>query len=235
MNTIKHSFFCQSIDAGYLSPEESNHAVRVLRLKMGDKITLVDGKGRLAEAEIQDADKRKTRFRIVSEIQKEASSRYLHIAIAPTKNMDRFLFFIEKAIEIGVEEITPVRTSNSERKVLNSDKVQKNAISALKQSGNLFFPKINELTDLQLFLNRGFEQQQLFIAHCESDSDKIELKNEIGTKKNIVILVGPEGDFTPEEISFAKEKNFTPVSLGESRLRTETAGIVACHTVNIIS
>lgn len=217
-----------------MSEEESNHAVRVLRLKEGQDITIVDGKGQSVIAEITNANKKKLGFNIKESYKEEFPKRHIHIAIAPTKNMDRFSFFVEKVIEIGIEKITPIRTKNSERKVLNIEKVRKNAISALKQSGNLFLPEIEELTDYQDFISNKIEKAQCFIAHCEEDGEKKELKNEIDLEKNVVILIGPEGDFTPEEINLAKQNTFLPVSLGASRLRTETAGIVACHTVNII-
>jgi len=235
MYTAKHTFFCQSIDKGILSSDESNHAVRVLRLTEGNKISLIDGKGRIAIGEIRAANKKELLFKIIESQQLSLKANQIHIAIAPTKNMDRFSFFIEKVIEIGVNQITPVLTFNSERKVLNIDKVRKNAISALKQSGNLFLPEIDELTSFKDFICNQSNHNQRFIAHCDEDVQKIELKKALDTQKNVVILVGPEGDFTTEEINLAKQNKFTPVSLGESRLRTETAGIVACHTVNLIA
>jgi 16S rRNA (uracil1498-N3)-methyltransferase len=235
MYTAKHTFFCQSIDQGILSSDESNHAVRVLRLIEGNKITLIDGKGRTAIGEITVANKKQLQYKIIESKQLSLKESQIHIAIAPTKNMDRFSFFIEKVIEIGVSRITPILTFNSERKVLNIDKVRKNAISALKQSGNLFLPEIDELTSYKDFICNQSNHNQRFIAHCDNDNQKIELKKTLDTRKNVVILVGPEGDFTTEEINLAKQNNFTPVSLGESRLRTETAGIVACHTVNLLA
>lgn len=234
MYTVKHTFFCDSIEEGYLSEEESNHAIRVLRLKEGQGIKIVDGKGQSAIAEIVTANKKKLGFNVKESYKEIPPSRHIHIAIAPTKSMDRFSFFIEKVIEIGIEKITPLRTKNSERKELKIEKIRKNAIGALKQSGNLFLPKIEELTDYQDFISNKNENAQCFIAHCEEDGEKKELKNEIDVKKNVIILIGPEGDFTPEEINLAKKNTFLPVSLGSNRLRTETAGIVACHTINII-
>ncbi|NOQ70734.1 MAG: 16S rRNA (uracil(1498)-N(3))-methyltransferase [Crocinitomix sp.] len=235
MYTAKHTFFCQSLDGGILSEEESNHAVRVLRLQEGNTITLIDGKGQTALGEITVANKKQLHFNITERQQLPARPNQIHIAIAPTKNMDRFSFFIEKVIEIGIDRITPIITVNSERKVLNEEKVRKNAISALKQSGNLFLPKIDDLTTFKEFISDQSNHNQRFIAHCDSDTDKIELKQAVDPKKNVVILIGPEGDFTLEEINLAKQNKFNPVSLGESRLRTETAGIVACHTVHLIS
>ncbi len=235
MYTAKHTFFCESLDEGVLSSDESNHAVRVLRLQEGNTITLIDGKGQTALGEITAANKKQLQFKIIERNQLAVRKNQIHIAIAPTKNMDRFSFFIEKVIEIGVDRITPILTVNSERKTLNADKVRKNAISALKQSGNLFLPEIDDLTSYKDFISNQNNHNQRFIAHCDNDNDKIELKQALDPQKNIVILIGPEGDFTLEEINLAKQNNFNPVSLGNSRLRTETAGIIACHTVHLIS
>lgn len=234
MYTVKHSFFCPSIEDLVLSPEESNHAVRVLRLKIGDLITVIDGKGRTAEATITNDNKKQVGFSVNAIKEQKKRHPNVHIAIAPTKNMDRFSFFVEKVIEIGVETITPILTKNSERKVINIEKLRKNAVSAMKQSGNLFLPKINEMVKIEAFLSSQQNDAQLFIAHCDDDEQKMELKNRINDEKNVVILIGPEGDFTLEEIKLAKQNSFEAVSLGESRLRTETAGIIACHTVTII-
>lgn len=235
MSTAKHTFFCPEIDQGYLTEDESNHAVRVLRLKENDYINLIDGKGKFAHARIIHADKRKLGFEIESKKFQEKNKSSIHIAIAPTKSLDRFNFFIEKAIEIGVNRITPIRTSNSERKQLNSEKIEKHAISAMKQSGNYYLPKLDEMIDFNTFIQAQDNKNQRFIAHCESDDKKVELKSQVDPLKDTLILIGPEGDFTKEEINLAKENHFLPVSLGENRLRTETAGIVACLTLTILS
>lgn len=235
MYSAKHRFFCNSFEVGCLSEEESNHAVRVLRLTEGDEITLIDGQGGLALAKITLANKKKLEFNVCEQNKVTNRTGYIHIAIAPTKNLDRFTFFVEKAIEIGVDRISPVLSKNSERKVLNTEKLIKGAISAIKQSGHLFLPIIDEITHFEQFVKSDQAKNQRFIAHCDSDTEKKLFKSAINPEKNVVILIGPEGDFTPEEIILAKQNHFIPVSLGESRLRTETAGIVACHTVNIIS
>lgn len=234
MSTLKHTFFCPSISLGILSEDESNHAVRVLRLQNGNEITLIDGKGRRTIAKITNADRKKLEFSILADFQAPPPKTNIHIAIAPTKNLDRFAFFLEKVVEIGVQEITPILTKNSERKVLSPDKIEKYALTALKQSGNLFLPVLNELVSFKSFMEMNHSTVQCLIAHCDEDNQKVELKNVVLPEKNVLILIGPEGDFTKEEVNLAKQKNFTPVSLGESRLRTETAGIVACHTVVII-
>jgi 16S rRNA (uracil1498-N3)-methyltransferase len=208
--------------------------VRVLRLQNGNEITLIDGKGRRTIAKITNADRKKLEFSILADFQAPLPKTNIHIAIAPTKNLDRFAFFLEKVVEIGVQEITPILTKNSERKVLSHDKIEKYALTALKQSGNLFLPVLNELVSFKSFMEMNHSTSQCLIAHCDEDNQKVELKNVVLPEKNVLILIGPEGDFTKEEVNLAKQKNFTPVSLGESRLRTETAGIVACHTVIII-
>ncbi len=234
MYTAKHTFFCQSITAKCLSEDESNHAIRVLRLKEGNEITVIDGNGTTATATISLANKKRLEFEILQTHTETRKEQYIHIVIAPTKNMDRFSFFLEKTIEIGIDRITPILCKNSERKNLNIEKLRKAAVSAVKQSGQLFLPQVDDLMTIEHFMESDINDSQRFIAHCEEDQEKCALKNEINTKKNVVILIGPEGDFTNEEINLAKQNSFQPVSLGESRLRTETAGIVACHTVNII-
>lgn len=235
MSTAKHTFFCEQIESGFLSEEESNHAIRVLRLKEQEQIKLIDGKGQSAQARIIDPNKKRVQFQVDSIRTHQKPKQELRIVIAPTKNMDRFSFFVEKVIEIGIERISPVITSNSERKNLNIDKVRKGAIAALKQSGNYFLPQIDDLVTIQHVFNDSSGNHHRYIAHCEDDENKTALKTVLPTDKKVEILIGPEGDFTKEEIILAKENGYLPVSLGESRLRTETAGIVACHTVNIIS
>lgn len=235
MSTEKHTFFCEDLNFGVLNEDESAHASRVLRLSNGDRITIVNGKGRSVLAEITSINKKEVGFEIIKEYQTNAHPLHVHIGIAPTKNIDRFTFFLEKVTEMGIEEISPILSSNSERKIVKIDKLQKGMISAIKQSGNLFLPELNELTDIQSFLVQDFGNSQKFIAHCMDSDNKSELKNVINSKENIVILIGPEGDFTAEEVNFALQQGFKPISLGNSRLRTETAGILACHTVYLSS
>lgn len=234
MYTVKHHFFCPNIGEETLSEEESNHAVRVLRLKEGDHISVMDGNGKKAIAVIELANKKSLKFRILESTQEQRRNSHIHIAIAPTKNLDRYFFFLEKAMEIGVDQITPILAKNSERKIISQEKSLKAAITAMKQSGNLFLPKIDEMIRIEDFFQLDFNGSQQFIAHCESDETKKELKDEVKPQKKVVILIGPEGDFTSEEIKLAKQNKFESVSLGDSRLRTETAGIVACHTVIVI-
>ena len=231
MSEAKHTFFCPDLNYGVLNEEESAHAIRVLRLKEGDHIKVVNGRGQMILAKITSADKREVGFEFMSSLHNETNRLNLHIAIAPTKNIDRFSFFLEKVTEMGIAEVTPIITRTSERKILKVDKLQKGMISAIKQSGNLFLPKLNDLTDFETFLDNQSDISQKFIAHCQEDSLKKPLKELILPEEKNLILIGPEGDFLSEEVILAQEKGFKSVSLGNARLRTETAGILACHTV----
>lgn len=234
MKTTKHTFFCEDLSVGHLSEEESHHAFRVLRLKQGQHITIIDGKGTSVIAEIIESSKKTLNFKVLDTTFKEEVSPSIHIAIAPTKSMDRFEFFLEKATELGISEITPLLCKNSERKVIKQDRLEKIVMSAVKQSGNLYLPKVTPLTHFNDFIKQNNLGNAKFIAHCEDDSSKNQLKDLLVNQKNICILIGPEGDFTKEEIILAKENEFKPVALGHTRLRTETAGIIACHTVKLI-
>jgi 16S rRNA (uracil1498-N3)-methyltransferase len=214
-----------------LSSEESKHICKVLRKKDGDTLNFTDGKGNLLIAKIMTADSRKTRVSIVEKQQKEKQHNYyLHIAIAPTKNMDRFEWFLEKACEIGIDEITPIICSRSERKVLKTERCNRILLSAMKQSLKFHLPKLNEAITLKDFLKQDFEGAK-YIAHCEEEN-KTELRKERKEQRTL-ILIGPEGDFSPNEIEMALQNQFKAVSLGKTRLRTETAGIVAVHTLNL--
>jgi 16S rRNA (uracil1498-N3)-methyltransferase len=216
-----------------LSAEESKHATKVLRKKEGDILNFTDGKGGFYKAEITLADSRKCRLKIVSSDQKEKQHNYhLHIAIAPTKNMDRFEWFLEKTTEIGIDEITPIICSRSERKVIKTERGNRILLSAMKQSLKHHLPKLNNAVTLKDFLKQDFNGTK-YIAHCE-DGEKNELKT-VSKAEKTLILIGPEGDFSPKEIELALKNQCKAVSLGTSRLRTETAGIVAVHTINIIS
>ncbi len=214
-----------------LSAEESKHATKALRKKEGDILNFTDGKGGLYKAELTLADSRKCRLKIVSSEQKEKQHNYhLHIAIAPTKNMDRFEWFLEKATEIGIDEITPIICNRSERKVIKKERGKRILLSAMKQSLKFYLPKLNEAISLNDFIKEDHEGIK-YIAHCE-DIEKKDLKTVNKTEKTI-ILIGPEGDFNQNEINLALQNQFKAVSLGKSRLRTETAGIIAIHTINI--
>jgi 16S rRNA (uracil1498-N3)-methyltransferase len=202
-----------------------------LRKKEDDILNFTDGKGGFYKAEITVADSRKCRLQIVSSEQKEKQHNYyLHIAIAPTKNMDRFEWFLEKATEIGIDEITPIICEHSERKIIKKERCNRILLSAMKQSLKFYLPKLNEAITLKDFLKQDFEGNK-YIAHCE-EGNKTELRVE-NIEPRTLILIGPEGDFSTSEIEIALQNQFKAVSLGTSRLRTETAGIVAVHTINI--
>jgi 16S rRNA (uracil1498-N3)-methyltransferase len=230
-------FFAPDINSPQviLSPEESAHCVRVLRLNEGEKVQLIDGKGGLYEAVVAEPDARRCMIEIIGTRQIHRTRDYtLHIAIAPTKNMDRFEWFVEKSVEIGVDTITPLLCQRSERRVLKTDRLHKLIISTMKQAMVLHQPVLNELTDYKKFMTGlpvSFKNR--LIAHCE-DTERKTLKDTLMPLSDVVVLIGPEGDFSPEEIKGAADKGFTPVTLGPNRLRTETAGIVACHAINLL-
>ena len=223
-NSFKQFFF---------SPEESKHIAKVLRKKEGDILHITNGKGYLFEAEILIANPRKCKAQIVSE-KKSIPKRYsLHLAVAPTKMNDRYEWFLEKATEIGVDEITPIICDRSERKVIKKERMERVLQSAMKQSLQTTLPKLNPAISYKEFMAQQMEGLK-FIAHCD-EGEKMELKRRAAADKDVTILIGPEGDFTPDEIRLSKENGFVPVSLGINRLRTETAAIVACTTIAIIN
>lgn len=231
-----HLFYTPDINEKIysLNEEESKHCMRVLRLQKDDKINLIDGKGGLYTARIIDTNPKKCILEVL-DYKQEYGKRdfYLHIAIAPTKNISRFEWFLEKATEIGIDEITPLLCEHSERKIIKPDRLNKVITAAVKQSLKAYHPKLNVLTKFSDFISANNKGEK-YIAHCE-ENEKRNLKDICKSKTDIVILIGPEGDFSPKEIKQAQENNFTEISLGNSRLRTETAGIVACHTINIIN
>ncbi len=209
---------------------ESRHIVKVLRKKEGDTLYITNGNGKLFTAKILFANDKKCSVQIIKvDDKKKPWNYYLHIAIAPTKNNDRLEWFLEKATEIGIDEITPIICKHSERKVVKEERLEKVIVSAMKQSLKFHLPKLNPAISYSNFIQQEFEGD-LFIAHCE-ETDKKSLKNELKPQQNITLLIGPEGDFSSKEIEIALSHNFIPVSLGESRLRTETAGIVATQSI----
>lgn len=213
--------------------EESRHIVKVLRKRDGDKIQITNGSGYLFTSEITFAAERKCEVKIIEEQFFEPSDYYLHLAVAPTKMNDRYEWFLEKATEIGIHEITPLICEHSERTNFKADRFEKILQSAMKQSLQYYMPKLNEPVAYNIFVN-DTPDGQLFIAHCE-EADKKLLKTEIKPKRRITILIGPEGDFSTKEIQLALQKNYVPVSLGNTRLRTETAAIVAAHSVAFVN
>ncbi|MFV0554238.1 MAG: 16S rRNA (uracil(1498)-N(3))-methyltransferase [Mangrovibacterium sp.] len=229
-----HLFYTPDISGNtYTLPEEeSKHAVRVLRMQVGDRLQLIDGKGGFYEAIVSEANPKRCTIEVQSKEENYAQRKhYLHIAVAPTKNIDKIEWFLEKATEIGIDEITPILCDHSERKVIKDDRLEKIIISAMKQSYKAFLPKLNPLTPLRELLKGNFSGGK-FIAHCY-DEERNPLKTALNQQANL-ILIGPEGDFSENEVQEALENGFKPVSLGESRLRTETAALVACHTAALM-
>jgi 16S rRNA (uracil1498-N3)-methyltransferase len=231
-------FYCPTItgNEAVLSPGESAHCIRVLRLSKGDNIMLIDGRGGLFEACITVPDPKQCTMEILRSVDHGKNRNFsLHIAIAPTKNIDRFEWFVEKAVEIGIDTITPLLCQRSERRILKTDRLHKLVLSTMKQAVVPYQPVINELTDLRTFLTTNNNHPGYhFIAHC-AETERKSLKSAVITGSDVIVLIGPEGDFSPEEIKLASDNNFIPVTLGPNRLRTETAGVVACHTVTLLN
>lgn len=219
------------INTPFLDPEESRHAVKVLRLIAGKTITVTNGKGSLFECEIEEAHHKKTTLNILKETKISPSPTYRHIAIAPTKNLDRLEWFVEKAVEFGVDELSFILCQNSERKVLKTERLFKKAISAMKQSIKAYMPKINDLQKLKSFIETC-DAEAKHIAYVDfSNPDKLSANIQAG--QNNLVLIGPEGDFDEKEVTMALNAGFNKVSLGDARLRTETAGLAAVHLLNI--
>lgn len=217
-----------------LDETESKHCVRVLRLEKGDQITLVDGRGGFYTAEITYPNPKRCMVDVIKSEQNFGLRKFqVHIAIAPTKSIERIEWFLEKATEIGISRITPLLCQHSERKEIKNERLEKVIISAMKQSLKAYLPQLDPLTKFSDFISQPFDGQK-FIAHCDEQHRDL-LKKMVVLNQNYLILIGPEGDFSSEEIEMAIQAGFQPVSLGESRLRTETAGVVACHTFNLLN
>ena len=249
-----HIFYAPEVANGVmeLPQEEAGHAIRVLRMKEDDELTLTDGQGKFYDAQITLASSKHCQFRINSEYaDSKLWSGNIHIAIAPTKNMDRMEWAAEKMTEIGMDEMSLVNCTNSERRAIKTERLEKIVVSAMKQSHKAFKPVINELIPFKEFIKQEFEGQK-FIAHCYNPEDidmgaegKVQPKNEsrldihlsdrnflgdqLNEDEHTVVLIGPEGDFSVDEVKQAISAGFMPISLGESRLRTETAALVAVH------
>ena len=214
-----------------LSEEESKHAVRVLRLAVGDAVQLLDGRGGHYQAEIAEANPKRCQLRITHHEAVAPRSYFTHIAVAPTKNLDRMEWFVEKAVEIGVERISFLRCARSERRELKLERLEKIVISALKQSGQAWLPQLDALQDYAAFVASAAPETS-FIAHLE-EGERTALAQVAGTGPGCCVLIGPEGDFTPGEISQALSRGIRPVTLGASRLRTETAALAAVFTAQL--
>ncbi len=213
--------------------EESKHIVKVLRKSVGDDLHITNGKGWFFIAEITLADIKNCIATITSKTFKPERKYNVHIAVAPTKMNDRYEWFLEKATEIGIDTITPIICDHSERKVIKIDRFEKILQSAMKQSLHYYMPKLNNAISFKEFVKQEFTGQK-FIAHCE-ETDKKSFKKELQPNEDVLILIGPEGDFSVKEIKQALQNGFIPVTLGETRLRTETAAIVACHSIAFVN
>lgn len=217
-----------------LSEEESKHAIRVLRLAVGGQIHLVDGRGGLYTATIVDAHPKRTVLEIIAvHLDFERRPYHLHIAIAPTKNIDRVEWFLEKATEIGIDEITPIICERSERKEVKIERLNKVMVAAMKQSLKAYLPKLNEAISYNSFLNQELGGHKL-IAHC-GDGDKTYINQTILPTNHCLVLIGPEGDFSTSEIGKAESKGFQSITLGDARLRTETAALASCIEVALLN
>lgn len=219
-------------EIAFFSDEERMHAIRVLRIKEGEKVLITNGKGWLFEAIIQLINVKKTEARITSKTYAPRSRDfYLHLAVAPTKNINRYEWFLEKACEIGVDEITPLITAHSERQKINHERLERILIAAMKQSQTATLPRLNAPCNIAAFLSQKRDGQK-FAGYCGAQT-KGELFDLIREKEPVTILIGPEGDFSDEEIVLLEQNGYLLISMGTQRLRTETAGVAACLTANL--
>ncbi len=232
-------FFSNDIrdEHAWFSEEEARHCLQALRKKEGDTIHFVNGTGGMFAGQIEESGKKNLVVKITETLRSDAPpAARLHLAVAPVKNMERFEWFLEKATEIGVGEITPLHCEHSERTKIRLDRMEKIVLSAMKQCLITWLPKLNELTDFERFMKKmeAPGDDLRFIPNCHRDNYP-SLKNNCLPGRDVTILIGPEGDFSLKEIALAERHGFQSVGLGKNRLRTETAGIVACHIFNLIN
>jgi 16S rRNA (uracil1498-N3)-methyltransferase len=232
-----HVFYTPDMNADtyVLSEEESKHCTKVLRLGVGARVHLIDGRGGLYEAEIVSESKKNVGLRIVhTQLEYQKRNHHLHIVVAPTKNIDRLEWFLEKATEIGIDEITPVICDRSERRVIKEDRLYKVITSAVKQSLQAYHPVLNPQINLSSFLKLPNPDEKM-IAHCIDGEPRNYIAELVKPQQRYTILIGPEGDFTPAEIELALQNGYKPLTLGNTRLRTETAALAACFEVNYLN
>ncbi len=231
-----HLFYTPNInsDTFILNEEESRHCIRVLRLQRGAVVQLVDGEGGFYTAVIEDPHPKKTALKIL-DVQQQFSRRnhFLHIAVAPTKNIERLEWFLEKATEIGIDEVSLLICEHSERKDLKTARLNKVITAAMKQSQKAYHPRLNEAVKFRDFIERASASHK-YIAHC-MESEKTTLKEGFTLYSDYLVLIGPEGDFSPAEIGCALEAGYAAISFGKSRLRTETAALEACFEINFLN
>ncbi len=231
-----HLFYSSALDreSAILTPDESYHCTKVLRLTKGQEISVTDGKGNMAYGIINQPDIRNCSIKIQKYISEYGKRDYdLCIAISPLKNRDRFEWFIEKSVELGIDTIVPLISSRSEKYNIRYDRLEKIILSAMKQSVKAYLPVMTKATEFSSFI-KDATGASLFIAHC-NETDRLPLTQVLRSGESVTIMIGPEGDFSPEEVSQAIALGFKGVSMGESRLRTETAGIAACHSVYFVN
>lgn len=233
MQLFYNPTIAESTESFSFDKEESKHIIKVLRKKDTDILYVTNGLGLLFKTEITLASDSKCTVKIISFEKSETPKFKLHIAVAPTKMNDRFEWFLEKATEIGISEITPIICERSERKIINIERFEKIILSAMKQCNQMYLPRLNPAISLKEFIKKENKGIQL-IAHCE-ETNKKSLKSILKPNTDYTILIGPEGDFSTKEITLALDNNYIPVTLGNTRLRTETAAIVACHSVVFIN
>jgi 16S rRNA (uracil1498-N3)-methyltransferase len=233
MQLFYNPTIAESTESFSFDKEESKHIIKVLRKKDTDILYVTNGFGLLFKTEITLASDSKCTVKIISFEKSETPKFKLHLAVAPTKMNDRFEWFLEKATEIGISEITPIICERSERKIINIERFEKIILSAMKQCNQMYLPRLNPAISLKEFIKKENKGIQL-IAHCE-ETNKKSLKSVLKSNTDYTILIGPEGDFSTKEIALALDNNYIPVTLGNTRLRTETAAIVACHSVVFIN
>lgn len=230
-------FYAPDIAVSPFLPEsDSQHCCKVLRMQSGDVIDLVDGRGSLYRCRIVNAHNKRTEVEIVERVDLPLVWNYdITIAVAPTKHLDRMEWLVEKLVEIGVNRIVPIKCMRSERKEIKVERLEKIAISAMKQSLKAVLPVIDEMTSLPKFLASISDDTERFVAYCDDWVERKLLAQGYRPGTSVAVLIGPEGDFSPEEIRMALNAGFIPVTLGDNRLRTETAALVACETFHIIN
>lgn len=230
-----HLFYSTQIGKSeiVLDSDESRHLAKVLRLQDGEEVIVIDGLGKRYQCSISSANPKKALL-IINKTENIAEHFGISIAAAPTKNLNRWEWFLEKSTEIGIDAIYPIVSFHSERKVLKHDRQERILISAMKQSYKATLPKLGDLEKFDSFLKIDFKGHK-FIAHCYDQEDKNPLKKEFKKGEDALILIGPEGDFSEAEVNKAIDAGFIPISLGESRLRTETAALIACHSIHLLN
>ncbi len=226
-------FYTNNVSEGTaaFSREESGHCLRVLRMHHGDAVHFTDGAGNLYEGIITEADPLNMKVSVTG-VTKDAGKRQyrLHVAISPLKNDDRLEWFIEKAVELGIDEITPLICSRTEKKRIRKERLEGLILSAMKQSVKAFLPRLNDIVQFTEFIDKEPAGNRL-IATCDTRQERKAITAAVQHREDVLILIGPEGDFTPEEVTLAINRGFTPVHIGPGRLRTETAGVAACCSV----